>query len=156
MDPTPTMAVKDDLIEEYLVALDSYEKAQMCVGSSFASGFMDLAKANQSQSLNTRFGQDMYDDRIKALKQVTNCEPLYITTTDVKNPLNMFGILVPPSLRAAQQAFSCGLDAVVDVINSKAKVEQLEKDIARLTSESSESSRLSKATESTQHPEAEQ
>jgi len=60
----------DDLWESYLTLLDGYTKAQDEIKRHLNSGFLSLAKAQSSAPLGRRYGQDWYDERMKAEKRV--------------------------------------------------------------------------------------
>lgn len=60
----------DELWENYLTLLDGYTKAQNEIKKHLNSGFLSLAKAQSSAPLGRRYGQDWYDDRMKAEKRV--------------------------------------------------------------------------------------
>jgi hypothetical protein len=59
----------DELWESYLTLLDQYTKAQDEIKKHFNSGFLSLAKAQSSASLGRRYGQDWYDERMKASRK---------------------------------------------------------------------------------------
>ncbi|KAM0704464.1 hypothetical protein Q7P35_008698 [Cladosporium inversicolor] len=60
----------DGLWESYLTLLDGYTKAQDEIKKHLNSGFLSLAKAQSSAPLGRRYGQDWYDERMKAEKRV--------------------------------------------------------------------------------------
>ena len=60
----------DELWENYLTLLDGYTKAQDEIKKHLNSGFLSLAKAQSSAPLGRRYGQDWYDERMKAEKRV--------------------------------------------------------------------------------------
>ncbi|KAI6815291.1 hypothetical protein KC332_g10930 [Hortaea werneckii] len=60
----------DDLWIKYLDCLDRYQRAQESVQKAFSSGFFSLAQANFKSSAGRRYGQDFYDERMKASKRV--------------------------------------------------------------------------------------
>ena len=59
----------DELWERYLELLDHYTRAQDEIKQHFNSGFLSLAKAQSSASLGRRYGQDWYDERMKASRK---------------------------------------------------------------------------------------
>ncbi|EFR02561.1 hypothetical protein MGYG_05557 [Nannizzia gypsea CBS 118893] len=158
----------DDLLERYLRLLDEQQQLQEAIGKQFANGFFSLARANHSCPPGRRYGEDYYDERMKATRQVEITmtatadrlkaspdvsTPAFKTVTietkpdpnsdkdaeeeeagtdtpstdenqaqtqtqpetkeaktkrkgsSSPNPLHWFGILVPPPLRNAQEAF---------------------------------------------------
>ncbi|KAL1582477.1 hypothetical protein WHR41_08819 [Cladosporium halotolerans] len=60
----------DNLWETYLALLDKYTKAQDELKKHLTSGFLSLAKAQSSAPLGRRYGQDWYDERMKAARRV--------------------------------------------------------------------------------------
>lgn len=60
----------DELWASYLTLLDSYTKAQDEIKKHLNSGFLSLAKAQSSAPLGRCYGQDWYDERMKAAKRV--------------------------------------------------------------------------------------
>lgn len=60
----------DELWESYLALLDDYTKAQNAIKIHLNSGFLSLAKAQSSAPLGRRYGQDWYDERMKAERRV--------------------------------------------------------------------------------------
>lgn len=62
----------DNLLEQYLEALDEYTTLREELSKSFAAGFMALANAQRTTNLGPgrRYGQDGYDSRMKATKRV--------------------------------------------------------------------------------------
>jgi hypothetical protein len=60
----------DELWASYLTLLDGYTKAQDEIKKHLNSGFLSLAKAQSSAPLGRRYGQDWYDERMKAEKRV--------------------------------------------------------------------------------------
>jgi hypothetical protein len=60
----------DELWESYLSLLDDYTKAQDEIKKHLNSGFLSLAKAQSSAPLGRRYGQDWYDERMKAQRKV--------------------------------------------------------------------------------------
>lgn len=56
----------DELWETYLEILDVYTKAQQNIQKSMSSGFFSLARAQSSAPSGRRYGQDWYDERMKA------------------------------------------------------------------------------------------
>lgn len=59
----------DELWEIYLGLLDNYTKAQHEIQKSMASGFFSLARAQASAPFGRRYGQDWYDERMKAIQR---------------------------------------------------------------------------------------
>ncbi|KAK2743421.1 hypothetical protein FQN57_004886 [Myotisia sp. PD_48] len=211
MDEPPPLATTpdslqaiDDLLERYLHLLDEQQTLQKNIGRLFSDGFFSVARANQSCPPGRHFGEDYYDERMKAIKKlnitmqstaryaslasptqepdshipnfdisplirpddpipndqnsaeeeeksstskasstkpgleqeiannasttstkpgheeekirivsttsVTKPDPKQIKANNASNPLQWFGILVPPALRRAQESFSAAVD----------------------------------------------
>jgi len=60
----------DELWESYLTLLDAYTKAQNEIKTHLNTGFLSLAKAQSNAPLGRRYGQDWYDERMKAQRKV--------------------------------------------------------------------------------------
>jgi hypothetical protein len=60
----------DELWESYLTLLDAYTKAQDEIKKHLILGFLSLARAQSSAPLGRRYGQDWYDERMKAQRTV--------------------------------------------------------------------------------------
>ncbi|KAL4894133.1 hypothetical protein BDV59DRAFT_175906 [Aspergillus ambiguus] len=61
----------DDLLERYLHLLDQHQKLRSQMASSLSSGFLSLAHANYTCPPGRRYGEDYYDDRMKATRRMT-------------------------------------------------------------------------------------
>ncbi|KAG2421449.1 hypothetical protein HFD88_005424 [Aspergillus terreus] len=61
----------DDLLERYLNLLDQHQRLQSQMASCLSSGFMSLAQANYACPPGRRYGEDYYDDRMKATRRMT-------------------------------------------------------------------------------------
>ncbi|KAL5358170.1 hypothetical protein BJX96DRAFT_36896 [Aspergillus floccosus] len=70
----------DDLLERYLHLLDQHQKLQSQMASCLSSGFISLAQANYACPPGRRYGEDYYDDRMKATRRMTIRTPC--TTTN--------------------------------------------------------------------------
>jgi coiled-coil domain-containing protein 115 len=77
--PTPSTqpnlaAHLDDLLSSYLSLLDTYTTLRAHLSTHFSSGFLSLAHANRNAAsvlgAGRRFGEDGYDERMKALRTV--------------------------------------------------------------------------------------
>ncbi|KAL6251390.1 hypothetical protein RBB50_001599 [Rhinocladiella similis] len=62
----------DDLLASYLTLLDTYTTLRAQLSEEFSSGFYALAQANRNSTLGPgrRYGEEGYDERMKALKTV--------------------------------------------------------------------------------------
>uniref|UniRef100_A0A093XWA1 Vacuolar ATPase assembly protein VMA22 n=1 Tax=Talaromyces marneffei PM1 TaxID=1077442 RepID=A0A093XWA1_TALMA len=65
----------DNLLERYLLLLDTHQKLQESLGKQLSSGFFQLAHANYV-SPGRRFGEDFYDERMKATRRLRNVTSL--------------------------------------------------------------------------------
>jgi hypothetical protein len=75
----------DELWESYLALLDQYTKAQDEIKRHLNSGFLSLAKAQSSASLGRRYGQDWYDERMKASRKA---RVLSVSVNDTEDSLS--------------------------------------------------------------------
>lgn len=64
----------DELWESHLVLLDQYTKAQDEIKQHMSLGFLSLAKAQSSAPFGKRYGQDWYDERMKASQRTSVTE----------------------------------------------------------------------------------
>lgn len=62
----------DGLLEQYLELLDQYTRLRDDLAKTFSSGFFSLAQAQRATTLGAgrRYGQDCYDQRMKAQRRV--------------------------------------------------------------------------------------
>ncbi|KAF2838995.1 hypothetical protein M501DRAFT_933925 [Patellaria atrata CBS 101060] len=60
----------DAQLTKYLHLLDSYQSARATLSRQLSQGFLSLAQANFSNGGRTRYGQDYYDERMKAIRRV--------------------------------------------------------------------------------------
>jgi hypothetical protein len=76
-EPPPyTTSHLDALLTRYLYLLDTYTTTHTRLCTSLSSGFFSLAQANRSSMLppGQRYGQEMYDQRMKAGRRVRFAE----------------------------------------------------------------------------------
>jgi len=66
----------DILLERYLCLLDRYQMLQAELGRQFSSGFLSLAHANYCSPPGRRYGEDYYDERMKATRRLSLQPPL--------------------------------------------------------------------------------
>ncbi|KAK1058191.1 hypothetical protein LTR12_015902 [Friedmanniomyces endolithicus] len=62
----------DELWARYLGSLDQYQKAQSEIKKLLAAGYFSLAQANFKSSNRRSYGQDYYDERMKASRRCSN------------------------------------------------------------------------------------
>jgi coiled-coil domain-containing protein 115 len=188
----------DALLEVYLDRLDTYQQLREKLSINFSAGFLSLAHANRTSNLGSgrRYGEDGYDERMKAGKRVKihlrhegdlrgqmqediesdeNPSPhpdppailltieqfsaSEMTSADqakspvptetpsqamnqsakprkLLNPLNWYGLLVPPPLRAAQTSFTSAVqDPIPQLLNIQTDMARLEAQIRALRKE---------------------
>ncbi|KAL2000659.1 hypothetical protein VTN02DRAFT_2786 [Thermoascus thermophilus] len=65
----------DVLLERYLQLLDHYQKFQAKLGKQLSLGFFSLAQANYFSSPGRRYGEDYYDERMKATRKISLQKP---------------------------------------------------------------------------------
>ncbi|KAF2703899.1 hypothetical protein K504DRAFT_166217 [Pleomassaria siparia CBS 279.74] len=70
-DKDALIALLDRLLEQYLHTLDQYQKAQQQLATCLSTGYMSLAQANFNNNSGARYGQDYYDQRMQASRNVT-------------------------------------------------------------------------------------
>jgi len=144
----------DELLKRYLHLLDRHQMLQQEIGSHLSSGYLSLAQANFSNHNRSRFGQDYYDDRMKASTKVQiEDSSSFITITDSTDqedrsdpkenltavlrassmdPLKWYGILVPPSLKAAQKIFQSVMkDAIPELASITTDIKEVEIEVRR-------------------------
>ncbi|KAI9769391.1 MAG: hypothetical protein M1840_004093 [Geoglossum simile] len=61
----------NQLLEHYLILLDQYQSLQTKLSKLLSSGYISLAEANFKSAGKIRYGQDFYDERMQATKNVT-------------------------------------------------------------------------------------
>lgn len=63
----------DALLASYLELLDTYTQLRAQLSQGFSSGFLSLAQANRNSTLGPgrRYGEEGYDERMKALRTVS-------------------------------------------------------------------------------------
>ncbi|KHO00808.1 uncharacterized protein MAM_01586 [Metarhizium album ARSEF 1941] len=82
----------DQLLERYLALLDEYSKLRKELSQLQADVYHDIARANFSGERGLRYGQDQYDERMRASRRVgiavtENGLPGFtVTTTTCKEP----------------------------------------------------------------------
>ncbi|KAL1959585.1 hypothetical protein VTO42DRAFT_1620 [Malbranchea cinnamomea] len=77
----------DALLERYLHLLDKQQKLQEEIGRHMSAGFLSLARANQSCPPGRWYGQDYYDERMKAIRtvEIFNGKPLNLRGQDASS-----------------------------------------------------------------------
>ncbi|KAF8430166.1 hypothetical protein EV426DRAFT_580152 [Tirmania nivea] len=60
----------DSLILSYLDLIDTYTQLQKDICQNFSEGYLSIAQANFSSSTRRRYGEDFYDERMKAMEGV--------------------------------------------------------------------------------------
>ncbi|KAL1963761.1 hypothetical protein VTN77DRAFT_7827 [Rasamsonia byssochlamydoides] len=60
----------DSLLERYLNLLDRHQTLQKEIGKQLSSGFFSLAHANYCSPPGRRYGEDYYDQRMKATRRL--------------------------------------------------------------------------------------
>lgn len=144
----------DDHLERYLHLLDQYQILQENISHQFSAGFLSLAQANFSSPYRSRYGQDYYDDRMKASTQVsvkplnpsfstsiptgpaTSTDSDFVETSPSQpksaDPLRWFGILVPPPLKACQKEFEAVVrNDVLPLANVAKEMKEIELELRR-------------------------
>jgi hypothetical protein len=75
-EPPYTLTHLDTLLTTYLTYLDTYTRHRTQLSTSLSTGFLHLAQAQRSSMLppGQRYGQEMYDQRMKAGQRVKMVE----------------------------------------------------------------------------------
>ncbi|EOO02217.1 hypothetical protein UCRPA7_2213 [Phaeoacremonium minimum UCRPA7] len=133
----------DLLLERYLTLVDEYTKLRSKLNQLQVDIYQNIARANYSAERGIRYGPDLYDERMQAVRQLNiavgedNVPSFEIglsqaeVTDDVKSdsqsnddgqekptqkpkdPLRWFGVLTPMPLRVAQKE---AIEAVEDIV----------------------------------------
>jgi hypothetical protein len=152
---------QDSEITEYLTKLDEYIALRQALQKKMSSGFIELARAkytgrpygrdfwdeNVRATRMVECGQKMKlvgADAVDAQEKSTlkHRKPGKIHETVEKaaaeekekkqyDPINMFGVLVPYSLRLSQAEFQKSLDDMVNLINLQKELDQLAETIKK-------------------------
>lgn len=64
--PSDLVLQIDTLLETYLENLDQYTKLRDQLSKDLSNGFLSLAHANKNTTMGRRYGEENYDERIKA------------------------------------------------------------------------------------------
>ncbi|ODH28073.1 hypothetical protein ACO22_04011 [Paracoccidioides brasiliensis] len=65
----------DSVLEHYLFLLDQQQLLHEEIGRQFSAGFFSLARANRSCPPGRRYGEDYYDERMKAMRKLSISPP---------------------------------------------------------------------------------
>jgi hypothetical protein len=95
-----------------------------------------LAQANKTSTSNRRYGQENYDFRTQSFRKVTIDETAALgiekIDVDTKDPLQWFGVLVPPSLKESQKHFTAAVEtSITHTLNLDHQLRQLEIEVGR-------------------------
>lgn len=133
----------DLLLERYLTLVDEYIKLRSKLNQLQVSIYQNIARANFSADRGIRYGPDLYDERMQALRQLSIAAgednvpsfevgmwPAEVAEDDApdgkpaddeqekpvqkpKDPLRWFGVLTPMPLRLAQKQ---AVEAVEEIV----------------------------------------
>ncbi|KAG5366497.1 hypothetical protein CJU89_0927 [Yarrowia sp. B02] len=135
----------DELFVSLLQLVDDYERltSQMC--EQLKKGHLDVAKANYdnfmaASTFNSRISRSSYDERPRRA-QITVLHRGEFTIEEKKegkkegkdDPIRMFGIMPPYTLRTAQEHFRHAVDTMVELVNVKSRLRVLEGKIEPVT-----------------------
>ncbi|KAI9889522.1 MAG: hypothetical protein M1814_005216 [Vezdaea aestivalis] len=149
------LKVIDDKYEKYLRVLDEYQAARTELSACLSSvnpdrslcnkfladlrqpkGYFSLAQANFTSPNRIRHGQDFYDERMQATMRVEFTGKFQVTVREAqeqemkKDPLNWYGLFVPPALKAAQKQFKVAMTEIVPrIVNLEAQLRAIQDDI---------------------------
>lgn len=122
----------DTLLERYLTLVNEYTELRAALNMTQATMYQDIARANFSAERGVRYGQDFYDDRMRAMRRlaihkgadgssfkVDRIQDEISVTSErtttsgqgevgdkepkTRDPLRWFGLLAPKALRNAQE-----------------------------------------------------
>lgn len=116
--------VNDLNITKYLTKLDEYLMLQQSLIATLQSGFINISRANYSSGGLRPYGKDQWDMNCLVTSKVED-GVLVKCNTDLYNPLNMFGVLVPQQLRNAKEEFEGSLDKCVRLVHLRRELDQL-------------------------------
>jgi hypothetical protein len=147
-DPHP----QDSEITKYLTKLDEYTALRHALQKKMSSGFIELARAKYT---GRSYGRDFWDEKVRATRMVECGQKMKLVGADAVeakekcalkqrkpgkihekeekeekekkqyDPINMFGVLVPYSLRLSQAEFQKSLGDMVNLINLQKELDQL-------------------------------
>ena len=133
----------DLLLERYLALVDEYTKLRSQLGQLQINMYQNIARANFSAERGIRYGPDLYDERMQALRQVNislteehgpsfdvSLRPVEVTEDRAteedsreaeqekppqtpKDPLRWFGVLTPMPLRLAQKEAIQAVETII-------------------------------------------
>ncbi|EAS35090.3 uncharacterized protein CIMG_00444 [Coccidioides immitis RS] len=79
--PDPLQAI-DDLLERYLYLLDEHQRLQREIGNCLSAGFFSITRANHSSPPGRRYGEDYYDERMKAITRVIVTHSKFVSSDE--------------------------------------------------------------------------
>lgn len=133
----------DDLFVSLLQLVDEYELLTNEMCEELKSGHLDVAKTNYdnfmaSSTFNSRISKFSYDQRPQdAQITVSHASSGNFTIHHKKeekgaktDPIRMFGLMPPYTLRTAQSHFRTALDKLVELANVKSRLAALENKIS--------------------------
>ncbi|KKY21316.1 hypothetical protein UCRPC4_g03752 [Phaeomoniella chlamydospora] len=80
-NPSDLVLHIDSLLETYLHNLDQYSKLREELSKDLSNGFLSLAHANRTTTTGRRYGEECYDERMKAGRRVE----VHLVMKDKKN-----------------------------------------------------------------------
>ncbi|KAF2757473.1 hypothetical protein EJ05DRAFT_501008 [Pseudovirgaria hyperparasitica] len=102
----------DHLLERYLELVDEYQKTRIQLSSHMSSGFISLAQSNFASRV--RYGQDQYDDRMKAWRRAR------ISQTDSGlTKLDLLSLNLTPTTNTSESADQASSDEKVHPDNDQ-------------------------------------
>ncbi|KAG5365402.1 hypothetical protein CJU90_4482 [Yarrowia sp. C11] len=135
----------DDLFVTLLQLVDEYEHLTSCVCEELKQGHLDVAKANYdnfmaASTFNSRISRFSYDERPQNAQITVSRESgVFTIHKDEKeaktDPIRMFGLMPPYTLRTAQGHFQKAVDMIVELANVKSRLEALESKIQPVETE---------------------
>lgn len=131
----------DDLFVTLLQLVDDYEHLTRDMCEELKQGHLDVAKTNYdnfmaASTFNSRISRFSYDERPQCAQITVSHASEKFTIHSKKeekgaktDPIRMFGIMPPYTLRIAQGHFQSAVDKMVELANVKSRLEALENKI---------------------------
>eukprot|EP00295_Goniomonas_pacifica_P027928 CAMPEP_0175936096 /NCGR_PEP_ID=MMETSP0108-20121206/21429_1 /TAXON_ID=195067 ORGANISM="Goniomonas pacifica, Strain CCMP1869" /NCGR_SAMPLE_ID=MMETSP0108 /ASSEMBLY_ACC=CAM_ASM_000204 /LENGTH=147 /DNA_ID=CAMNT_0017260155 /DNA_START=9 /DNA_END=452 /DNA_ORIENTATION=- len=139
----------DDVLCELMAEVDHYQEIHHQMQVACKEGRFLLASTRRSTGM-TRISPCQFDENMTASAKVNIDEsgslsfqaPPWVVSkakqegTETKksdNPINWFGVLVPPALRRSQRHFLNATELCVDLANSARRIKELQTELESLT-----------------------
>jgi hypothetical protein len=118
---------EDKLYIELLHLCSNHESLIAQLHNTSRTGYMHLGKSKYIMGPQN-VGQNQYDLRASnatSTVAISESGPLTLEHGDGPDPLAMFGILAPPSLKSAQTNFKTSLELMIAVVNNRSRINDI-------------------------------